>query len=46
MFIGYDGAVDYLIGNVAMFMHWNSVELSATNILDLYYTNYGTNPSN
>jgi hypothetical protein len=42
IFIGHDGDSDYLIGDVAMFMHWNTANL-ASNVYDLYNTNYGTN---
>jgi|CXWL01.1.fsa_nt_gi hypothetical protein len=44
IFIGFNGDADYLIGDVAMFMHWNNVAApSATTAYDLYNTNYGTN---
>ncbi|MBI3254931.1 MAG: hypothetical protein HYZ55_03450, partial [Nitrosarchaeum sp.] len=44
IFIGFDGDADYLIGDVAMLMHWNNVAaLDATDAYDLYNTNYGTN---
>lgn len=44
IFIGFNGDADYLIGDVAMFMHWNNVAaLDATDAYDLYNTNYGTN---
>jgi len=43
IFIGHDGGSQWLIGDVAMVMHWNNVELNATTILDLNNTNYGLN---
>ena len=42
IFIGYDGAGQYFTGDVASFMHWNNVDVSA-NAYDLSRTNYGTN---
>ena len=43
IFVAHDGQNEYLTGDVAMFMHWNNVHLSSTNVSDLYYTNYGVN---
>lgn len=43
LFIGFDGAGNELEGDVASFMHWDSTELNAGDILELYYTNYGNN---
>jgi hypothetical protein len=42
IFIGHNGDSDYLVGDVAMFMHWNTANV-ASNVYDLYNTNYGTN---
>jgi len=42
IFVGWDGATDYFTGDVANFMHWNGMDISA-NAYDLFKTNYGTN---
>ena len=41
--IGRDTVEEDFDGQIASFMHWNQNKLSAAQIQDLYYTNYGTN---
>jgi len=40
---GMDSSTQQLNADVAMWMHWNDDELTASQIEDLYYTNYGEN---